>query len=125
MNPSASSARGAIGVWSLIGAAQTAPNRSDIDLRTVGRNSSVSLASVPAGAICLTGMCNNKSTSGTTSSGMESEDANFDGAGGSANQVFGHSTPDAESTITHSFTSPGGGGSYISALMLEILPAAA
>ena len=70
-------------------------------------------------------MCNNKSQSRTTSSGMEVEDANFDGAGGTANQVFGHSTPDAAGTITHSFTSPGGAGSYVSALILEIVPAAA
>jgi hypothetical protein len=122
-NPSTRTARGAIGIWSLIGAAQGAPNRNDTDLKAKGPSNSVSLADVPAGAICLTGMCNNTSLSRTTSAGMEVENANFDGEGGNANQVFGHSTPDAAGTITHSFASPGGAGSYISVLMLEILPA--
>ena len=71
------------------------PSRNDPDIHATGPTTTCSLAAVPADVAILSGFVNN--TSGTASSvaGAEIQDANFDGVGGTANQVFANSTPTA------------------------------
>ena len=124
VDPNAAAGRGACGAWALENGATGAPSRSHTDLHATGPTTAVTLASVPADTAILSGFVNNTSSTAGSVAGAETQDANFDGVGGTANQVFASSTPTATGTVTHTFTSPGVAGSYCAALMLEILPGA-
>ena len=122
VNPSAGSARGACCAWALSNAIAGTPNRNATATALTGPTTVVSLTSVPADVVILGGFVNNTSATASSVAGAETQDANFDQAGGTANQVFASSTPAAPGTVTYTYTSPSAVGAYIAALMLEILP---
>lgn len=111
---------GIIGLWSLIGAAQTAPSRSDPHTSASSSVSTVQLASVPAGAFIASGHdANAASPSAMTGDGTQRMSVFCNGGGHTAGIADAFAT--VPGTFAHTWTPAA--TVRLASLMVEILPA--